>query len=212
MIIHPNFVFVHLQKCAGTFVETFLLENIKGCESAWPKHRGILSVDLNCKDKIKFGMIRNPFDWYVSWWAKESQSDVTLFPEILTEAARENFNVFLQNIDKADFGLQHDIDGRFLKKYSIGALTYRFINAYTNGSNLIVDYVLKLEEMYDKLPKILNFTEELKEVFKSMSKIHTSKHSHYSEYYNQESIDIVYNKDKLIIEKFGYNYEENTDN
>lgn len=211
MITHKDFIFTHLQKCGGSFVEKFLLTNIKGCESAWPKHRGIITMYPEAENKLKFGVIRNPFEWYVSWWSANSQAKTTLFPKIFTKETKEDFNKFIEVVGNAEFGNQHDLVGDYISKNNIGILTYRFIAAFTDGQKDVMDKIIKLENLYEGLNEVLKLDSDLQTILESMTKVHTSKHDHYSKYYTDSSIEIIKNKDKDILERFGYSYEKNSD-
>lgn len=73
MVIHEKFVQVHMVKTAGTFLQDYFgaaIPGTRGTGLSFKRHRTLESVkDLPNFDSIfKFGVMRNPFAWYVSWW------------------------------------------------------------------------------------------------------------------------------------------------
>ena len=221
MVINPElFIFVHLQKTGGTFVENFLLENFKECKSFKPKHSGILEAMGLLTTEKSFGVIRNPFDWYVSWWSKNRVSGPTLFPKIFNAKRKEDFGEFLKYALNGGFGIQHDLNGNFIRANNIGILTYRCIYSFFNymvgikniekdpNNHIMIDTILRTETLNDDLKKFLSeFADSsILDKLNSRPKDHTSNHKRYTEYYEYETIKLVEEKDKFILNNFNYKF------
>ena len=65
MVVSDKFIFLHLQKCGGSFVRDFMLSNVPGSKMIRPQHDGYTTIKGNPNKPI-VGIIRNPWDWYVS--------------------------------------------------------------------------------------------------------------------------------------------------
>lgn len=65
MFLTDRFIYIHLQKTGGTRIREILSQVTDG-HSAGRKH-GYLNEKP--ADKLVFGSIRNPYEWYVSLWA-----------------------------------------------------------------------------------------------------------------------------------------------
>ena len=198
MVRHPKFIYVHLQKCAGTFVSTYLDDNIS--KTKWNPHQKHLGLNVRPKNKFIFGTIRNPFDWYVSWYifgvnvhGKFSKNKT--FPEFMELLYEQK-------------GMLHDINMNICNRDNIGVYTFRHNKVF----NIYPDFICRFENLEEDLIKCFdenNFplNEEQKEILYNTKKINTSQHSHYSEYHNDKTIEIIMERDKLIIDKYGYKFE-----
>ena len=215
MIIHDNFIFVHLQKTGGTFVEKFLWKTFgqDNVERIQPQHRGITTVIDKIGDRITFGVIRNPWDWYVSWWASRKTVSDSLFHKIFTTENRQNFGKFLRFVLNGNFGKQHDLDAKIMLDKDIGIYTYRYRKCFCDkdGNNLL-DRVLRTENLREDLESFLTdlsieLPDDKKEYLYSMHKRNASSHKSYKEYYTDDLVELVRHKDRLIVERYGYDYE-----
>jgi len=67
MINHPKFIYLHIPRTGGTFISKFLEEYVKNTIRTKKRH---ISLDKLGKinNKFVFSSIRNPYNWYVSWW------------------------------------------------------------------------------------------------------------------------------------------------
>ena len=234
MIFHPDFLFGHLEKTGGTFIEKYLTTNI-------PKAKHKRKVNrhdsfYNCMpdtDVLKFGYIRNPYDWYVSFWAFTQKHRVYKF--LLNNYSGNNVNMFIEDLFKSDKAICYNTD-TVLKsstdilrpfdlyvsnKLDIGLLTYRYLYIYYHPDVFkdiqnykkykIVDKVLQFENLLEEF--VTFFKENLFEldedkIYKlySMKKIRVTKHDHYSKYYTKKTIDLIQHKDRIIFKEHN-NYE-----
>jgi len=112
-----------------------------------------------------------------------------------------------------------------LNKFS-GFLTYRFVSLFSDQSawdrhsksisnyedienyfekNCVVKRFIRQEHIENDLLDIIeNFDVQLKEEYFSGKKTNSSSHKKASFYYDEETLDLVAQKDRLIIEKFSY--------
>ena len=226
MIINDKYLFIHIQRSGGSFVEKFLLENFDGWVSIIPKHGGISEVyeqlieisketgyDLN--NILRFGVVRNPWNWYVSWWSANSKNILsgkgTNFPKIFFEETAKDFNVFMKHIMTTNFGRENYINSAIMQRENIGAYTYRYMichYASDNNNSIVpvVDAIIHQENLREELASLLKLSPERRKILFDMENYHVGSYKPFREYYNEESIDLVAKKDKFIIDTHNYSF------
>lgn len=68
MIVTPQFVFLHLPKSGGTFLNEALVRHVPGARQLGyhlPRSR----IPEDCRGLPVLGFVRSPWSWYVSWYA-----------------------------------------------------------------------------------------------------------------------------------------------
>jgi len=71
MLIGKQFVFAHLPKCGGFFMQQLIRAHFPVL-AAWEgneSHRSLELLPDEHRDKPVFALLRNPWAWYVSWFA-----------------------------------------------------------------------------------------------------------------------------------------------
>lgn len=209
MIIHDKFIFIHLQKTGGTFIEKFLWKTLgqNKVKRVWPQHGGVSVIKNKIDKRFTFGVVRNPWDWYVSWWASRREVFDSLFPKIFTSENRQSFEKFLKFVMNENFGKQHDLNGAIMQKKDIGAYTYRYLKCFcdSEGNNLL-NRVIRTETLREDLNSLLDLTDAQRKYLYSMHKRNDSSHKSYKEYYTEDLVELVRYKDRLIVERYGYRY------
>lgn len=212
MICGPNFIFVHLQKTGGTFVREYLLRVFPGSYSVAPKHRSAVSIP-NRNGKIVFGIVRNPWDWYVSWWASNTDEE-RLGPPVsqlvFGESGRhDDFNKFLKFVLTENYGRQHDFHSGTLHDADVGVYTFRYRQRFLQKGRLLLDEVARTETLRDDVARILPLTDGQRELLFSMDSVFVSPKrdgKSYRDYYSDESVELVRHKDRLVVETYGYEF------
>lgn len=78
------------------------------------------------------------------------------------------------------------------------------LKTFWEEKNLIQRYI-RVEYLEDDLSAILNdLGNDVTSAELKTTKINSSKHRHFSEYYDQETVELVNQRDQLVIQKFGY--------
>jgi len=215
------------------------------------KVEGITSDD---KDKIKFGYVRNPWDWYVSFYYHQKKSN-GLFYKTYTKKGADDFITFTTNLLSPEYNSHHESvlfyplgDARtepvrlcrLLSAWDYGFFTFCFIYTFfknsfeifnneinlrpdTFSSELTADDILKTEDLFDEL---LNFfgRHNIKPEYEGLPvRLYTNfmmhiknirinkyrrKRPHYSHYYNDKLRELVLNKDRFLIDKYHYSFEQ----
>jgi hypothetical protein len=189
-----KFIFVHITKCGGTSVETALKKY--GGEYLWNRdemknenHQFIhkkhalaekYSLTKYWKNSFKFTFVRNP-------WSRE-------------------ISAYFYRKRMTDFC------GTFEEHIASKAFTARPLH-HGNQYNWLISHNGKME--LDFIARFENFQEDFNTICDKIGTPHqklphknATKHKHYTEYYNDETRQIVAEKYAKDIEYFGYKFGE----
>lgn len=220
MIINDDIVFIHLQKCGGTFIKHMMEQNMNAV-NVRPEHNGFRDMNPLDKDKLIVGTIRNPYAWYVSLYHSHlPEADVSFFSDIFR--GTNSFAEWVKKFLNTNHVVHHDLNFSAMSRLDVGPYTYRMLKCYADelrsNSNLKSEdislgniEIVKTDDLANNFVSLIEDkigidTKARKKILEA-DKIHTSKHGHYSEYYDQEAYDLVSHKDRIIFELFGYEYE-----
>lgn len=198
LIDHKNkIIFVAIPKCASTSIRTYLQKILKKdnnqimcykkqCKSSdilqkHSKANEISSLIENYSDYTSIAIIRNPFDWYVSWYTYRKRKGSGFPTNKLT------FKEYLEK-QPMDEILSFVCD---------------------ENDNIIVDHIIRLEEDLDEqikniLSNIISYP-----IYEKINKTNVSEkreYIDYRKYYDDETIKIVEKLQAKTLDKFGYKY------
>ena len=199
---HRKFIFLHIPKCGGTSIESVFgswRNNYSKDYFYLGKNRQhfllnkILDEYPKCSNYFKFAFIRNPFSRVVS-----------------------EYNYILSN--------SKNLKDLSFKDFVLNLENYLNNFAYEYHNLSLCDYLLNKEGelVVDFVGRLENFQEDFNEVcskikmpnlllpHKNVSKKsqHNSSKKHYTEYYDDETREIVAKKYTKDIEYFGYKFGE----
>jgi len=235
MIITDSFVFIHMHKTGGQTLNDI----IKRCI---PENRVIgyhyprSEIPAESADLPVIGMVRNPWDWYVSWYAFNRRPKIhnQLF-NVISDGGNATFKSTVTNLiqlgsDRPASKLHRDdlmrmlpnsLDGNRgvgLAKDSIRDLS----NAETGYYSWLFDRMLgNANDDQTFIGSFENLRDDFIAIMKRLSVKETgtlgieldkherknaSRHSHYSHYYDNELRDLVASKERGLIEKFDYEF------
>ncbi len=181
-----NFVFVATTKTGSTSIEKHL-------DSYKAKHKANKHCPLKIiyrkfpfiEDYFKFAIVRNPFDWVVSWYFyrktrpnKNNTKDISFKDWLVDENSSayniEGIGLTLSQYDvlNCDKNIELDFIGRY--------------ENFQNDYNTICDKV--------GIPR------------QQLPHLNRSKHKHYTEYYDEETKQLIAEKYAKDIECFGYKF------
>jgi len=228
MIVTDRFVFLHLHKSGGTFVNECLLRFMPDARQIGyhlPRSR----IPPMWASLPALGLVRNPWSYYVSWFffqARRQQPNV-LF-RILSDERRLGFAGTVRNM------LELGGSGERLDAL-IAALPPRYTNRGLNlpglaleplrGSNLgfysylyryMYDgpgmmHIGRMERMRTELVPMLvsvgqSVSAALRAFIAEEPARNTSEHGSYVEHYDDALRDLVAQRDAPIIERHGYRF------
>lgn len=234
MIITPCAIFVHFHKSGGQFINRLLLQHVPGA-TRFGYHRPLSEAPQHTSALPAFGFVRNPWDWYVSWYAFNA-----LYPlrnplfRITSNDGSLDFSSTIENLVRLG-----QPDHRAMRESLARLLPESRENNMGSGltSSLIVDmdepdrgyltwlwrYMFfgdpyqrqlhfgKLEELRRDLPPLLkqfaiNISREMDNAILVHPPVNTSPHGHYRDYYTPALRGLIAGKDGEYIEAFGYSY------
>jgi len=209
MIHHGHkFIFIHIPKCGGTSIETAF----NGWKNSYTENFFFLNHDRqhyfvdeilqeyqDCKDYFKFTFVRNPWKRAVSEYLyvltqKEYIQNLSLDPNI-------SFKDFYVN----------NLNEKYSYPYH-GLSQHKFV--FDSKGNCLVDFIGKLENFQtdfntvcdkigipqQQLPHIVRRNHDGSFI------LNKSTYKHYTEYYDEDTKQIVADKFAKDIEHFGYKF------
>ena len=228
MIVADRLVFLHLHKSGGTFVNEFLLRFVRGARRVG-YHLPRNLVPPACAQLPVLGFVRNPWDYYVSWYAFQAAlpSPNVLF-RTLSEEGRLDFERTIVNMLELDASARHldrlvaalpagygpqglNVPGFVLESIrASGRGFYSFLYAYLYagaGSTLIG----RTDRLRAELPTMLGrvgepLTPAMQEYLAAAPDSNTSVHSAYVKYYGTELRDLVAVRDAPVIAAHGFEF------
>src|SRR5262245_55114096 len=232
MIVTDKFVFVHLPRSGGTFVSEVIRKFFPSArEIGYHLPRTLLPREYSQLPVL--GAVRNPWEFYVSWyhhvWPRDAASALVSW---VTENGKLDFigstrnalNLGVNNerLDVLIERLPEEVDYRkrnipnitkeAMRRVSgtgVGYYTFRFNHLFGDVEDL---FVCRLETLKRDLihffEKIGAATNDLRDYVIRSDKMNTAEHLHYSTYYTPELAELVSIRDRPLIERFGYVFEQ----
>ena len=219
MIINNDIVFLHLQKCGGTFIK-HMMEDHMGARNHRPEHNGYRDISGTNKKKLIMGSIRNPYSWYTSLYFNHYQDPRSFFKSTFQGAP--SFADWVKRLLAIDRGRMHDMRFSQMARWDVGPYTFRTLKCYASAEPLDMPLtpdivmlgnieIIKTDNLAQNFVDVVEgkvgINPDVKEKILTAKRIHTSDHGHYSEYYDREAYDLVSHKDRLIFDIFDYERE-----
>ena len=215
MISHEKFIFARMPRTASGFTRKFIMDNIDDCEEAEDGHQPIPHGD----DRFRFGALRNPFDWYVSWWQQTMYNHQNYKHPVWSDIQHRGgyeFANFLQ--------LEHNIGGKntwvdydVVRKLDIGTMTYFYLKVLCNfdfdssdiqQANLLLDKLFVYEDLESSVTSIVQrfsgkTENQLRRSFKKVKRENKSflRDSGWKIYHSNETIALIKHKDRLLFDR-----------
>ena len=231
MIVTDRFVFLHLHKSGGTFVNEFLMQFVPGARQVG-YHLPRTMVPEEAAALPVLGFVRNPWSYYVSWYSFQVERPHPNFLfRILSDEGRLDFENTVRNmLDLGAGSIRLDLVIRALPmKYSnqglnlpgfalepirgthLGFYTYLYRYLYGGGDRPAT--VARLEELRtDLLPMLASVAQPIDERMRAYVDLeapsNTSTHSGYTEYYSDALRDLVAERDAEVIARHRYRFGE----
>ena len=227
MIATRRFVFLHLHKSGGTFVNRWLLRHFRDARQiGYHLPRRLIPAELAHLPVL--GLVRNPWSYYVSWYTFQSgmARPNPLF-HILSDGGKLSFLGTIRNmvelgneeryLDRivavlpSSYGRSGlNLPGPELARIrDTGSGFYSFLYAYMYGEGPAS--LARMEHMREELPPLLrdlgeNLGEEALTDLKAASPVNATAHRHYAEYYDSSLRALVARRDSVVIERHGYQF------
>jgi hypothetical protein len=224
MIITPRFTFIHLHKSGGTFVNQVLLKYVPGARqighhlpaSQLPPSRAGLPV---------LGVVRNPWDYYVSWFAFQSNHREYTW-QVFSEGGRLDFEGTTRR-------MLHAGEDDALIDRLVAQAPAEFTNRKSNLTKACIErvrgrrygwYTFLFRRMYDGLDvqfiRMENLREELLGFLRQMGVVseeietfvrhaqpaNSTPHASYRTCYSEPLACLVGEREREVVTRFGYTF------
>jgi hypothetical protein len=233
MIATREFLFIHLHKTGGQFVNRLLLEHLPGARSlGYHLPRSEAPEDL--KALPAFAFMRNPWDWYVSWYAFNAANPIRnpIF-RCVSEEGRADFNATITNLlhlgHPLNVAMREEIANQLpeTREGNQGSgITRRVMLAFTDpdagyltwlarymcfvGGSPVGLRMGRMEHLREELVGLLegygSLTPELKDAIAIAPAVNASPRRDYRSYYDAELREMVAERDWSIVESYGYEF------
>jgi hypothetical protein len=232
MIVTDKFVFVHLPKTGGTFVSEVIRKFFPSAhEIGHHLPRELLPREYSHLPVL--GTVRNPWEFYVSLyhyvWPRDAAS---ILASWMSENGRLGFIGSIRNVlnlgvndERLDVLIEmlpEHVDYsrrqipnvtkdamRRVRGTGVGYYTFRFNELFGNADDV---FVYRLETLKQDLVAFFEgigaATDELRDYVLRSDKKNISEHLHYSTYYTPELAELVSIRERALIERFGYVFEQ----
>jgi hypothetical protein len=227
MILTPHFVFLHLHKSGGTFVNEFLVRFVPGTRQVG-YHLPHSLIPASHAQLPILGFVRNPWSYYVSWYAfQRSRPQPNALFRTLSQQGTLDFKRTIERMLKLDedeelldavlSALPDQYTGRGLnlpngalapiRRSGLGFFSYLF--EYLFGSDTRRTRIGNMEHLRDQLPGLLSETgvqlpSDALAYLRTAPRSNTSEHAESVTYYDTSLAELVRRKDAAVIERFGY--------
>jgi len=202
MIDHKHkFIFIHINKCGGTTIDKLLSGRFNDHDDA-PAY--MLNYPNEFNLYFKFTSVRNPWDKVVSFyhyhvkrkWDLKWDWDATNAPTF-TEFVKITSSYTKQKQESIFKGGPSPCT--YHKRIASNQLDW----ITDENQNIMVDYIMRLENFQQDFNTVCDKIGIAKKQLPHQNK---SKHKHYTEYYDDETKQIVAEKYAKDIEYFGYEF------
>ncbi|HET6546091.1 MAG TPA: hypothetical protein VFG55_05010 [Rhodanobacteraceae bacterium] len=230
MIATDRFVFIHLHKSGGTFVNQCLLRffpHARRLGYHLPRSR----IPASLAELPVLGFVRSPWSYYVSWYAFQSQRPE---PNALFRTASEDrtlgFAGTVGNLLRlgTDDALLDRLLPRLPTAYGNRGLNlpgfalepirgsglgfYSYLYRYMVGGGHSNTIIGRMETLRADLLAFLDdlgapVAPALRDFVMNAAPLNASRHDTWASYYDERSAALVAERDAAVIEPFGYRFQ-----
>jgi len=221
MLVGTEFVFVHVPRTGGSFISGILSEHLEldAAAERFPTHASYDELPDEFRDRSGFCLVRNPWDWYVSWYHHSMRRGPELAnwdpddpkAEIWRTAFSTGQTSFKETVTKVCEGrLEHpfartarrrDIDlySEFVRRQVVAGIKQGSLEAgrFEELTPFLVDFLDRRGLLSDAL----------REAIEQSPPTNAVEHRPYPGYYDQELRELVAHKARSLIKWFGYEFD-----
>jgi hypothetical protein len=232
MIVTPRFVFLHLHKSGGTFVNAGLMRHVAGAQQIG-YHLPRASLPVQFASLPVLGLVRNPWSYYVSWYSfQRARPQPNALFRTMSDDGRLDFKGTLHNLlnlgydeallDRAVAALPpaYSSQGLNLPGFALepirgsGLGFYSYLYQYMYGPDLDTVRLGKMEQLRTQLPGMLEGVGQpidaaLREYIANAPALNTSQHAGAAQHYATSAMMMpVADRDQLVIERHDYCHDD----
>jgi hypothetical protein len=218
MLVASRLVFVHIPRTGGAFIKQVLGDHLEADSGApkLPTHASYGELPAEFRDRLAFCVVRNPWDWYVSWY-RHSVSQGSRMAELEPgDPKRLNWrDLFGGGRRPFKETVTRMCEGRLEHEFAESARR-RDVDLYSEYVRVLAGRAIKqgrleagrFEELIPFLVDFLDrqrlLTESLREAIERTRPVNASEHGPYRDYYDPELADLVAHKARWLTARFGY--------
>ncbi len=227
MIVTPYFVYVHLHKSGGTFVNDALLRYVPGAR-AIGYHLPVAQIPQAALHLPVLGLVRNPWSYYVSWFSFQSglPNPNHLFRCVSEDGSRGFADTIarLLSLERDSRLLEQVLAGlpegytghglnlpRFALRGLLGSGLgfYSYLYRYMYGDRTA--HIGRMETLRSELPALLAGTgfeppPALLDYIRNAAELNRSSHADFRSYYDEALRDQVEQADAALIRGHDYRF------
>lgn len=204
-----KFLFIHIPKNGGTSIRHHLRWRVLGARTFKPcKKHGFVAdareqLGEQADEFFTFAVVRNPWDRMVSWYSMiKARTTNPTWRSRLTGPTRNTLWLYVaetaQNFDDFILKCTDPDKARRLLYNQLDFLTDR-------NEKVCVNFVARFEQLDEDMPSVF---EKIGLPKTRMPHRNGSRHRHYSEYYTDETRDLVAQRYSRDISHFGFRFED----
>lgn len=229
MIATDKFVFLHLHKSGGTFVNECLVKCLpEAVQLGYHLPRRMIPRELAQLPVL--GLVRNPWSYYVSWYSYQStRPQPNALFRTLSNDKQQDFLGTIRNMLRlgSDEDLLNRVVAALPDRYLQGGLNlpgfalepirntgwgfYTFLYRYMYGGGESALHLGRMESLRNDLTAMLTavgqpISEAMRAYIQHRGPANVSSHAAYPEYYDESLRDLVAERDREIIERHRYSF------
>ena len=229
MIATDRFVFLHLHKSGGSFVNECLLRFLPDARQlGYHLPRRLIPRELTHLPLL--GLVRNPWSYYVSWYAfQSSRPRPNALYRILSDDRRLDFEGTIRNMVAlgSDHGPLERLIRELPQEYSNRGLNlpgpalapirdsglgfYTFLYRYLYGNGASTPHIGRMETLRSDLLAMLDSVGQpvstaMRDYVLQERPRNVSEHAAYPTYYGEALRDLVAERDAEVISRHGYRF------
>ncbi len=228
MIVTGRFVFLHLHKSGGTFVNECLLRFLPDARQIG-YHLPRSQIPPIYAHLPALGLVRNPWSYYVSWYAFQARrAQPNALFHIMSEAGARGFAGTLRNLLALGSGgalldaILAALPGHYVNRglnlpapalepirgSGLGFYSFLYRHLY-EGPGLM--HIGRMERMRSELvPMLVSVGQSvgaaMRRYIAEEPPRNVSEHAEYASHYDASLRDLVAQRDALVIERHGYRF------
>ncbi len=234
MIVTDKFVFLHLPRSGGTFISEVIRRFFPSAhEIGYHLPRTLLPREYSHLPVL--GGVRNPWEFYASWYHHQysdskysplfcglSENRKLDFVKTIRNAltlgvSDEKLDLLIQELPESfDFQKRHISNVtknvmRQIRGTGLGLYTFRFNLLFGPADDVFFCRVESLRsDLLSFFDRIGAASGALRTYVLELDNKNVSEHRHYSTYYTPELAELVSIRDRPLIERFGYVFEQSS--
>lgn len=220
LVVDGDFFFLHVPKTGGSFLQTVLLDHLPAEHLGLDTHSSYDALPPSARELPGFCVVRNPWDWYVSWFHYQSQRGPHRRQPIADPGKRAvwegalrggaaSFEQAVQSACNGDFDhpLAPTMRAEGLDFYSARLLEIAG-EALGRESFDVVAYERMQQQVINFLRRHSRVPPALRRDLRDRPRVRASRHRDYRTYYDDTLRSLVGERTSWICRRFGYEFDE----